>query len=416
MKKKFNKNIIVFGFFIVFLISGMCGNFFDELVSNTAMAIDELKSGHYKKSLDTFKNIDTISSENLSFHDYLMDLNSVKDNLVNTRIVEKDSSTTIKSKTDSLIMSTNSFNKKYEQSDLTNVSNRIRKLKEHSEKVGADFCYVAAPEKGYYEVAPENINNYCKYNYDYFMKSLEANQINTINLANDFKTKHLNPEELFFVTDAHWKPLSGFMANNSICEYLSKNNILDCDRKKADINNYQINTYSKWFLGNIGKRVGTFFTWKGADDFDLITPKFNTSFEEIKPYENSIKSGSFEETLLYMDRVNTKDYYGNDPYTCYCGGNHRLQIIKNNLNKEGKKILLIKDSFAFVVAPFLSTQVSELHIADTREELVSIYDKKVNWYDYIEEIKPDVVIVLYKGVPDRIMLDFEGNIIEEYAN
>ena len=151
-----------------------------------------------------------------------------------------------------------------------------------------------------------------------------------------------------------------------------------------------------WFLGSKGKKVGTYFTWNGADDFDLITPKFETSFTEERPFKNQTRTGTFQETVLYMDNM-YKDYYRINTYATYSGGDFRLQIMKNNLNPNEKKVLLIRDSFACVVSPFLALQTSELHVCDVRD-----YDyyvgKKLNMKDYIKQIKPDYVLVLYTGI------------------
>lgn len=73
--------------------------------------------------------------------------------------------------------------------------------------------------------------------------------------------------------------------------------------------------------------------------------------------------------------------------------------MKNNLNPKGEKVLLIRDSFACVVAPFLALQTSELHICDVRDDEHYVGDK-LNMEEYIEQIKPDYVLVLYTGVGD----------------
>ena len=74
-----------------------------------------------------------------------------------------------------------------------------------------------------------------------------------------------------------------------------------------------------------------------------------------------------------------------------------MQIMRNNLNPNGKKILMIRDSFACVIAPFLSLQTSELHICDMRNNEKIVGDK-LNAEEYIKQIAPDYVIVLYSGV------------------
>ena len=97
-----------------------------------------------------------------------------------------------------------------------------------------------------------------------------------------------------------------------------------------------------------------------------------------------------------MNNVNRKEYYRLNPYAAYSGGDFRLQIMKNNLNPSGKKILIIRDSFACAVAPFLSLHSSELHIVDIRNR-EGYVGNKIDVYEYIEEIKPDYVIVLYQN-------------------
>ena len=72
--------------------------------------------------------------------------------------------------------------------------------------------------------------------------------------------------------------------------------------------------------------------------------------------------------------------------------------------------MFIRDSFSHVVTPYLALQFQELHVIDTRGEDIELYDEKVNWYEYLQTFKPDVVLVLYKGVPYDGMLDFEGKL------
>ena len=61
----------------------------------------------------------------------------------------------------------------------------------------------------------------------------------------------------------------------------------------------------------------------------------------------------------------------------------------------GGKILLVRDSFACFVAPFLSLQAGQLHICDMRDY---VFGEKFNLDDYINEINPDYVVVLFSGV------------------
>lgn len=117
---------------------------------------------------------------------------------------------------------------------------------------------------------------------------------------------------------------------------------------------------------------------------------------EEQPFKNEKRNGKFEDTVLFLENMK-KDSYGVNTYATYSGGDFRLQIMKNNLNPNGKKILLIRDSYACVVAPFLALQTSELHICDMRNYEYYV-GNKLNAEEYIKQIKPDYVLVLYSGV------------------
>jgi hypothetical protein len=81
-------------------------------------------------------------------------------------------------------------------------------------------------------------------------------------------------------------------------------------------------------------------------------------------------------------------YYNLSPYDAYLYGNRELVTIHNNLLRDGRKILLIKDSFANVVAPFLSIGIENLDIVDLRYFTGSIKS-------YIEKHIPDTVVIMY---------------------
>jgi len=110
--------------------------------------------------------------------------------------------------------------------------------------------------------------------------------------------------------------------------------------------------------------------------------------------------GIFEETVLYPDRLQYENPYDSWVYSTYSGGDFRLQIVRNHLNQEGKKFLIIRDSFACVVTPFLALNAEELHIVDVRDFITS---DPIDVYEYLEEISPDYVLVLYSGTesPDQ---------------
>ena len=389
------------------IVAGLYGKCIQSLALNSVETFNELKAGHAKSAINNLKEIDSITNKNLIYHDALIDINSIKNNLTNTRYVSKRGGNTVKCESDMLSLINE---KRFEHNHFDSVANRVSELQQKSESVGADFLYLAVPEKGYYQNFPTNIRDYSKVNFDDYLDCLKENNIPVLSYVDEFKKRDMDKEDIYYYSDTHWTTNVGLLAAKLACESMNQRYDIAFDWSKLDINNYNQKLYSDWFLGALGKKVGTYFTWRGADDFNLITPKFETSLIEEKPYEDSVREGSFEDTVLYGEQIYEKDYYHHDPYSGYCGGNHRLQIFKNQLENNGKTALFIRDSFSHVVTPHFALQFKELHVVDTRGEDIELYDEKVNWINYMEELKPDVVIVLYKGVPNETMLDFEGKL------
>ncbi len=390
--KRINKNAIAFVIIVMFIISGLWGDGFIRLWNETLQLGNQIVHGNIFHFIDYKDALDDISVSNLSYHDQMMDVNSIKDNLLGTRVIHKDDAIVVKADSGSLI----SERLKVSDTDIQSIVERISELKSVAEDNGANFLYCAAPQKELYEHGPENVVNYSKDNYLSFLFEMENKHIPYLDFSISLKNNGIPDNDIFYYTDHHWKAYSGFVATKALCEELESRYGFTYNKDYTYISHNTVETYPNWFLGSRGKKVGTFFTWHGADNFDIITPNFQTSFVESQPIKNEERKGRFEETVLFMDNME-KDYYHNIPYSTYSGGDFRLQIIKNNLNPDGEKILLIRDSFACVVAPFLALQTSELHILDMRDYEYYVGDK-LNVEEYIKEIRPDYVIVLYSGI------------------
>jgi hypothetical protein len=159
------------------------------------------------------------------------------------------------------------------------------------------------------------------------------------------------------------------------------------DVSLADPERYRYTRYQDWFLGSLGKKVTLAQTV--PDDFILIRPAFATDFSVRIPELNLSARGDFD-VLIDHSQLDIRDYYTLSPYGAYCYGDRPVITIHNNLsnNNEGKTILLIKDSFAEVVTPFLSMGVEDLHILDLRHFNGSLKS-------YIEKNRPNIVILMY---------------------
>ena len=391
--KKFNTNIILFVFALVFIILGIWGKCFSLLKRGAIDMLVGFKHFDLAAVMEAKETIDNVSSEELSYHELMMDIDSARNYVLGTRVIIKDDTTVVKAYSDSLCEPTWIVS----VSDIDEVVSCIQTLKKVSEENGAQFLYCAAPKKELYEQLPSNEVNYFPEDYERLLRGLESGQIPTLDFSAVLKENNLTKgSEIFYFTDHHWRVQSGFIASTAISKALSTLYGFEYNEQYTDLQNYTVTVYPNWFLGSKGKKVGRYFSSHGTDDFELITPNFETNMTEEQPMKGDIREGTFAETVLFMQNME-KDYYNKSPYSTYSGGDFRLQIMKNNLNPDGDKILLIRDSFACAVAPFLALQTSELHICDMRDYSWYVGDK-LNLEDYIQEIKPDYVIVLYSGV------------------
>ena len=77
-----------------------------------------------------------------------------------------------------------------------------------------------------------------------------------------------------------------------------------------------------------------------------------------------------------------------DKYPVYLDGNHSFERIVNHDNPTGKKILLIKDSYAHTFAPFMAENCSEIDMVDLRYYLDPVSN-------LTNETQYDEVLILY---------------------
>ncbi|MDO4618028.1 MAG: DHHW family protein [Clostridia bacterium] len=398
--KKYIKDILLFLIAFLFLLPGVVSKkYWEDIKLHTTAFFKNIETEGFFASFESYTDtMETVSAESLEYHKDLIDLNSKLMNLEGIRIVEKDSMTVVRANNGYL----SAVREKISDESLFKRADNLEALYESAKNNGAEFLYIMAPTKGYSTEYPENAIDYNKDNCDRFLKELKTRSIPYFNLMDEMRRDGISEEDLFFITDHHWKPEYAFWAVSSALEELR----FPCDREVIDIINYNVEEYENWFLGSQGKKVGRFFTDRGVDDIKLITPKFPTDLTENQPGKNLVRRGTFDEILLDVGHINEKDYFGKNPYAAYTGGDFREQIITNHLNPDGKKVLVIRDSFACAFTPFLSLAAGETYILDMRD-FPEFQGERIDVKKYIEDINPDYVLVLYTGVTaSEVLFDF----------
>lgn len=263
------------------------------------------------------------------------------------------------------------------------------------------FFYAQAPSKlePGAEVLPYGVDDPSNACADALMEQLEALDIDHLDLRETLRESGGEWTDWFYQTDHHWTQNAAFSAFQAMAGQLeeydqtlpaaggTKRRTISIDPKLTAPASYNVDTLPRFFLGSQGKRVGSLYA--GADDFELWTPKFPSLLHyDARPQYN--RFGDAGETVLFPERVEDKDWFGGNPYTYYAGGDYGYAHITNYYDPDGPKILLIRDSFACAVTPYLALASSQLTTIDPR----SFYGDLLG---YVDRLQPDVVVVLYSS-------------------
>lgn len=194
-----------------------------------------------------------------------------------------------------------------------------------------------------------------------------------ISVDSDSVFKGREGEEIFYRTDHHWTALGAYYGYRAWAESLGLG-AWEKDR-------FRIETVSRNFFGTVQSKVNV---KTEADTIELFLPREAVSYEVF-----------FDGTEEGMDGLyNRKALEGKDQYRVYLDGNHGLTEIRNRdlaleTGQEGKKLLIIKDSFAHSFAPFAANHFETVYLLDLR-----YYNGTVS--RFLEDYPVTDVLVLYQ--------------------
>lgn len=153
--------------------------------------------------------------------------------------------------------------------------------------------------------------------------------------------KEHSDENLYYKTDHHWKTLSAFYVYQA---WAKKQGYA-----VPEPSDYEIKTVTDRFEGTIQSKLGI---KTAGDSIELFLPRKEMAYTVIRDGEES--------TLYDYTALETKD-----KYAIYFGGNHSFMEIKTDAGT-GRKILVIKDSYANCFIPFMLGEFDEIDVLDLR--------------------------------------------------
>ena len=190
--------------------------------------------------------------------------------------------------------------------------------------------------------------------------------LDTIDLSSTL-TAH-SSEYIFYRTDHHWTSLGAYYAANALRS--------SWGLPEIDKDTLTQETVSEDFCGTLYSSSG--FFWIAPDEMETLTAAPENS--SVTRYETN----GTEETLpLYnYDKLTIKD-----KYTFFLGGNIPRAVVDTG-TENAPSLLILRDSYADSLVPFLTDAFSEIHLIDLRYYTGSVKE-------YIAENAIDRVLLLY---------------------
>lgn len=260
------------------------------------------------------------------------------------------------------------------------------------EEYDIPLLYVQAPSKTDVSPLPNGVEDAAGREADQFLALLEKYDVATLDLRPVFRkaadSGEYDEDPLFFTTDHHWTPTGAFLGYRTLCERLAKDYRFKIDKKLTDPDSFHRYTFEDIFLGSQGRRVGSLYA--GLDDLDLWSPTVPTDFTYTVPIVGIEREGPFIISLLFPERLAQQGYYDTNPYTIYSGDDYLLARAVNRNNPQGKRILILRDSFGCALTPFLSLISSECMAIDPR----NFNGNQETMMEYLDWLEPDILIVM----------------------
>lgn len=174
-------------------------------------------------------------------------------------------------------------------------------------------------------------------------------------------------EPIYYRTDHHWTSLGAYYGYTALCNAF--------EIKPVMLNYFTPETASTDFNGTLYSTSG--IHWLAPDTMEYYVPEDGVTV-------TSWRNGKAEPSALY-DRAYLEK---KDKYSSFLGGNQPLCVINNPTAATEEKILLVRDSYADALAPFLSQTFAEVHLLDLRYYRMSVAD-------YATENSIDRIVVSY---------------------
>lgn len=283
-----------------------------------------------------------------------------------------------------------------EMENIIEIADNISAFSEYLSQEGIYFLYantgskICPSDRQLPPWAEENTNE----NGDHLLEALRERNVPVLDYREYQQEEFEDWYGSYYKTDHHWKTSTALWAAGVLAENLNKNVGFDFDQKYFEKDSYVIETRENYFLGGQGRVLTTAVS--ELEPFEKIIPKFDTDFSIQIPDRGLDLRGEYSQTLFREDYFESIADYEledfdtkGDAYNAVTWRNHPLGTVQNHAceNNQGKRILMLQDSFGWYLSTYLATDVPEI-------DFLYLPGFTGSLKSYINETKPDAVVLL----------------------
>lgn len=228
--------------------------------------------------------------------------------------------------------------------DLKKAESNLKNMLAFSKKAKLPTTYMIVPSSGY--IMDSVLPRFHKAFRDEEVFALAQKILPSgefIDLRESFREKK-DGVQLYYKTDHHLTSQGSMLMYDKFCS-----------AKGLEKAKFTLSETVDGFYGTAYSKSGL---WLTKGDSVEIWKSENTNHEvSVKEKDGETKSDS----LYFRDHLEDMD-----KYPVFLDGNHALVTVKNKSCQNGKRLLLIKDSFAHCFATFLTENYEEICMVDMR--------------------------------------------------
>ena len=233
--------------------------------------------------------------------------------------------------------------------DMTDLMRNVGFIDECASHTSVPTTVLIAPSTGYICADQLPLVHLSYQDDTYFEQIADAlNAASFVDIRDAFKRAYADGNQVFYKTDHHWTAYGAYTAYRALAEELGYTPLEQSD--------YEITAYDGFY----GTTYSTSGYWLNEAD-------------AIEVWDNKANDGAIRVTITDGDTVTEQDemfYYSHldedDKYPVYLDGNHPYTVITNENAASNEKLLVVKDSFAHSLVPFLADHYAEIIMIDMR--------------------------------------------------